>query len=342
MNRAYIEAFAHYEAPNVMTSDWIEEQLAETLERLEIRPGVLEKLTGIKERRFWEHETTYYDTATEAATKVIEKSGIDPQDIEVLINTSICRDYIEPSQACLVHGNLELSPHCLSFDISNACLGFVNGIDLINTMINAGKIQKYALLVTSEGSIKGMENTIKMLQSPDCTMQTYKDNFATMTIGSGAVAMLIANEDIAESQHVINNSVNVTDTANGNNMLCFATPDHSQMYADAQGLVIEGIKLAVETWEKASEVMDKWDDETIDIYIPHQTSTRQMEAFSNSCGLTLDKFHVILEKYGNTASAALPMTLVDAAESGKLNSGDHVAIMGIGSGLNCLMMSVTW
>ena len=74
MNRAYIEAFAHYEAPNVMTSDWIEEQLAETLERLEIPRGSLEGLTGIKERRFWEHGTNYYDTATEAALKVIEKS----------------------------------------------------------------------------------------------------------------------------------------------------------------------------------------------------------------------------------------------------------------------------
>ncbi|MHA1444470.1 MAG: hypothetical protein ACTSR4_06950 [Candidatus Hodarchaeales archaeon] len=61
----------------------------------EIRPGVLEKLTGIKERRFWEHGTTYYDTATEAATKVIEKSGIDPQDIECLINTSICTSLFE-------------------------------------------------------------------------------------------------------------------------------------------------------------------------------------------------------------------------------------------------------
>jgi len=342
MNRAYIEAFAHYEAPNVMTSDWIEDQLAETLERLEIPRGHLEGLTGIKERRFWEHETNYYDTATEAALKVIEKSGIDSQDIDCLINTSICRDYIEPSQACLVHGNLGLSPNCLNFDISNACLGFVNGIDLINTMINAGKIQKYGLIVTSEGSIKAMENTIKILQSPDCSMQTYKDNFATMTIGSGAVAMLIANEDIAESQHVINNSVNVTDTADDHNKLCLATPDHSQMYANARALMIEGIKLGVKTWAKANKFIDNWKDETINIYIPHQTSMRQIEAFSDSCGLTLDKFHVILEKYGNMASAALPMTLVDAAESGKLNTGDHTAVMGIGSGLNCIMMSVTW
>lgn len=342
MKKAYLEEFAHHEAPNVMTSEWIEDQLSETMKLLGIPKGSLEGLTGIKKRRFWDHDTIYYDMATEAAKKVIEKAGIDIKDIDCIINTSVCRDYIEPSQACLVHGDLGLSPYCNNFDISNACLGFVNGIDMANNMIRAGTIEKYALIVTSEGSIQAMENTIKKLQQPDVTMDDYKDNFATLTIGSGAVAMLIAAEEVANSNHVINGSVNVCDTANDNNKLCMARPDHSEMYADPQKLMIEGLKLAVKTWAKASDKLPNWSDETIQHYIPHQTSSRQMEAFADSCGLTLEKFHVILHKLGNMISAALPMTLVDASESGKLKSGDHVAIMGIGSGLNCAMMSVTW
>ncbi|UYP47097.1 hypothetical protein NEF87_003382 [Candidatus Lokiarchaeum ossiferum] len=342
MKKAHIEAIDYHQAPNVITSDWIEEQIEDTLGRLDIPRGSLENITGIKERRFWEHGIKYYETTTKAAIKVIEKAGIDSQDIECIINTSICRDYIEPSQASLVHGNLNLSPHCFNFDISNACLGFVNGMELIKTMINAGKIKKYGLLVSSEGSIKALENTLRMLKSTNCKMDDYKSNFATLTLGSGAVAMLIANEDIAESQHVINDAVNVANTAEDHNKLCLASLDHSQMYANTHGMMVEGIKLAVKTWAKANQTWPNWNDQYIDRYIPHQTSNRQIEALCNACKLNHDKFHIILEKYGNMASAALPMALIDAAETKTLNAGDQIALMGMGSGLNGTIMSLTW
>jgi len=241
----------------------------------------------------------------------------------------------------MVHGELSLSPDCLIYDISNACLGFLNGIEAVRLMIEAGKID-YGLVVTAEGSLKAMEHTISIMKNPDCTLEEYKNNFATLTIGSGAVAMIISNENVSKTDHVINGSVTMNDTADDHNKLCIGFNDHTQMIADPQGLLIYGLPLAVRTWGKASKKLEKWDDSTIDKYIPHQTSKRQIDAFAKSCKLTREKFHLILPTLGNTISAALPMTLVDAHEKNFIKTGDHIALMGIGSGLNCTMMSVTW
>ncbi|MFX0094638.1 MAG: 3-oxoacyl-ACP synthase III, partial [Candidatus Hodarchaeota archaeon] len=282
-----------------------------------------------------------YDMASEAVQKTIDQAGINAQEIGCLVNTSVCRDYLEPSQASLIHGNLDLSPHCLNFDITNACLGFVNGMEIVRSLIQMGKI-KYGMVVSSEGSIKGMERTLRRIQDPNCTMETYRANFATFTIGSGAVAMLLAHEDVSQTEHVINGSVTMTDTANDHNKLCIANSDYSEMITDPQGLLIHGMPLAVKTWAKGTKNLENWSAETVDIYVPHQTSTRQIDAFAKNCRLPRDKFHLTLQTLGNVISAALPLTLASAIEKKAIKSGDHAALMGIGSGLNCTMMSVSW
>src|SRR5690349_12214470 len=100
-----IEAIAYELAPHRVTSEELEAQMAATMQRLGIPAGRLEALSGIRERRFWDHGTMPSDVATSAARKVIAQSGVDPGAIGCLINTSVCKDYIEPSVACLVHGN---------------------------------------------------------------------------------------------------------------------------------------------------------------------------------------------------------------------------------------------
>ncbi len=96
---------------------------------------MLESVTGIRERRFWDLDTMPSEIAAMAARKAIEFAGIDPQEIGCLINTSVIKDYIEPSVASLVHGDLKLGSHCVNYDIGNACLGFVSGICNIGLMI---------------------------------------------------------------------------------------------------------------------------------------------------------------------------------------------------------------
>ena len=135
------------------------------MERLGIRPGLIEEISGIKTRRFWNNGTQPSDAATLAAEKAIEEAGIDRNKIGVLINTSVCKDYLEPSTACLVHGNLGLGERCLNFDIGNACLAFLNGMDVAARMIERGEVE-YALIVDGESSRPITEAIIELLLQP--------------------------------------------------------------------------------------------------------------------------------------------------------------------------------
>ncbi len=97
-----IEAVAYALAPYKITSEHLEDQISDTMERLGFPKGQLERLTGIRERRFWDADLMPSEIATMAARKVLDITGLDPQKIGCLINSSVCKDYIEPSVACLV------------------------------------------------------------------------------------------------------------------------------------------------------------------------------------------------------------------------------------------------
>jgi len=332
-----IEAVAYALAPYKITSEYLEDQISDTMERLGFPKGQLERLTGIRERRFWDADLMPSEIATMAARKVLDITGIDPQKIGCLINSSVCKDYIEPSVACLVHGNLKLSPRCINYDIGNACLGFVNAMDTMILMIEAGMID-YGLVVDGETSREVVETTIKRLQAPDVSIKTFRDNYATLTLGSGGAAMLVCRKDLSQTGHVINGSVNVAATQY--NRLCLGQRD--EMVSDPHALMLGGIELAATTWKCADEKFQDWDDENISLYAAHQVSLRHMQALAQALDISLEKMHLNLSTQGNVGPAALPIVLAMAEEEGRIKPGDHVALMGIGSGLNCAMMSVSW
>jgi len=332
-----IEAIAYELPPHIITSLSLEEQISTTLQKFGIQLGNLERLTGISERRFWDTGTAPSEVATIAAKRVIEESGIDPEDIGCIINTSVSKDFIEPSAACLVHGNLELSPFCRNFDIGNACLGFVDGMAEIMMMIEAGMI-KYGLLVNGESSREPIEATIKKLQHPDLTMESFRENFATLTLGSGAVAMLLTHKDNSKSGHLINGSVSMAATAY--NRLCVGQRDGGISYPHE--LLVAGVGLAIEAWELTTQKLANWSDDKIDLYIPHQVSIPHIEMLTEALEISIEKVFLNVQTLGNIGPAALPITLKMAEEAGRLASGNHVALLGIGSGLNCTGMSVTW
>ena len=336
-NNVAIEAVACVLPSTVVTSADIESQLSATLGRMGIKPGLIEGLTGIRERRFWDGDQQASDVATLAAEKVLEKTGIPREAIGCLISTSVSKDYIEPSVASLVHGNLKLADHCINYDIGNACLGFVNAMTSVGMMIDAGLID-YGLIVDGENSREVVEATIERLSKPEARPESFRGQFATLTLGSGAVAMIVCRRDLSTSGHVANGSV--TRAATRHCRLCLGQRD--QMTADASKVLIFGVELAKQTWDLASSTLDNWSDAQIDAYMPHQVSRRNMDVLCEKLGLTPEKQHLNFPTLGNIGPAAVPITLCQAAESGRIRSGDHIALMGIGSGLNCSMMSVTW
>ena len=214
----------------------------------------------------------------------------------------------------------------------------MNAIEVMKLMIDAGEI-KHGLIVNAETPREGVEATIKKLQRPETTLEDYFYNFASMTIGAGAVAMLVSHEDHAvHASHKVNGSVQLADTRY--NRLCVAQKDY--MRTDASGLLKAGVALAMRTWKVAEEKLENWSDDTIDLYAPHQVSERHINAFIENLNITKEKVFLNLYTYGNIAPAALPISLAQADEQGRIKDNDHVALMGIGSGLNCSLMSVTW
>ncbi len=331
-----IMSVAAVDATHRLTSAEIEQRLAPTLQRLGVPAGMLEGLTGIKARRVFDPETMPSEAATMAAKQAIEKAGVDPSKLGILVNTSVCRDYVEPSTACLVHGNLGLPPGCMNYDLGNACLGFLNGMEIVSNMIERGQID-YGIVVDGENSRYIIDTAIERLNGKDSTEQEYRDAFATFTLGSGGAAMVLARRDLAPDAAQFKGGVCVAATEHSR--LCHGQVD--RMYTDTKALLIAGIQLAGRTLAEARKVMG-WDVSELDELVLHQVSKVHTEKLSQALELDLNKIHAIFPEYGNVGPAAVPMVLAHVTENGRVNKGDRVALMGIGSGLNCAMHEVVW
>ncbi len=332
-----IAGLGYVDAPIRVTSADIEEQIAPAMKRFRVPNGLLESLTGIVARRFWEAGVQPSEVATSAACLALENAGVDRQQIGVLINTSVCRDYIEPSTASLVHGNLELGEHCMNFDLGNACLGFVNGMHMIANMIEMGQVD-YGLVVNGEGSRFAIEQTIKRINDPDCDIKTYRANFATLTLGSGAAAMVLARRDLlADGGHAVMGCVSLAATQY--NRLCTGQVDGMQ--TDSRKLLDAGIDLSVKMRALLEQDLGVTPHE-LDELILHQVSEVHTNTLIEATGLENDKILRIYAEYGNIGPAGIPVVLAKSLEAGRIEKGDRVGLFGIGSGINSTVMEVVW
>jgi len=160
--RVTINAFGYELPPNVVTTEDLEEQLVPLYETLHFQPGQLAALTGIQERRFWDPGYRVSDGALAAGRKALRNSTVAPGDIGILIYGAVCRNYIEPATACAVSHGLGLPPAAQVYDISNACLGVLNGIVQIANAIELGQV-KAGMVVACETSREVIEATIRQL-----------------------------------------------------------------------------------------------------------------------------------------------------------------------------------
>jgi 3-oxoacyl-[acyl-carrier-protein] synthase-3 len=274
--------------------------------------------------------------AAEAGEKAIAAAGIDRSKLGILINTSVCRDYLEPSTACIAHSIMGLPETCMNFDLGNACLGFVNGMDMVGNMIERGEVD-YGILVNGETSRQITEATVARLQGEDIDEETFRANFASLTLGSGAAAMVLGRSDLEPEGHRFKGSVNLAATQHCR--LCAGNID--QMVTRTKELLVAGLELAVSTWGRATEVLG-WTADAIDHFVIHQVSKVHTEQFAGILGIDLQKVFRLYPNFGNIGPAGVPIALSKLAETGKLARGQRVALLGIGSGINCTMAELIW
>lgn len=324
---------AEVTAPVEVTSASFDERLAGTLERLNLPHGLLERVAGVRARRNWEHPSDFSTGAAEAGRTVLRETGIDAEQVGLMINTSVTRENLEPSVAVSVHHGIGLQPHAMNFDLTNACLGFVNGMTLAATMIDSGQLD-YALIVAGEDASRVQESTIERLSRPEITRAEYLNEFASLTLGSGASAALLGPADKHPEGHRILGGV--TRAATWNHQLCVG--DHDGMFTDAKGLLENGMELVTTAWHTAHG--DGWDWRNMDAYVMHQVSDIHTNSIAKAVDLDTTRIPKTYPQLGNVGPASLPITLTRKAA--ELTTGDRVLCMGVGSGLNTAMTEIEW
>ncbi len=343
-----IESYATNLAPTEVTSASIENKLAPLYERLQVPVGTLEKLSGIKTRYLWDAKVLPSEVATVAVTRALENIGFGREHLGALFSCSVTRDYFEPATACIIHRNLEMSEETMAFDISNACIGFSNGLLMLGNLIETGVV-KAGIVVSGENIARIVDNNIALLsQDEKITRDDLIQLLPTLTLGSGAVAYVLAHDSIATSSHkLLGGSLR---SATQYNDLCAGNADHcigdegssaALMRTESSKLIAAAAKLGGRLWPDTSEVL-QWTKDDVDHVFCHQVGKQVNEAFYKEMGLDHTKEFTIYKKYGNMVSAAMPTALVLGVEEKPIRPGEKILCTAFGSGLNCIFLGIEW
>ncbi|PIE59624.1 MAG: 3-oxoacyl-ACP synthase III [Desulfobulbus propionicus] len=334
--------FGYVLPPNIVTSLAIEERLAPVYERLKLPPGRLELMSGIRERRLWNADTLPSQGAAQAGAMALEKSGVSADEIDCLIFSSVSRDMMEPATASFVHRVLALSPSCHLFDLSNACLGFLNAMMVLAGMIELGQVQS-GLIVAGETAENLVETTIvHMLADTTLTRKTIKPLFASLTIGSGAVALVMSDRRAHDTGHYLVGGVCRANTRY--NDLCQGGQNSEQgilMSTESEELLHRGVETAFSCWQDFKQETG-WNAATVDSFFCHQVGRAHARHLFGRLELDVRKNFETLPVLGNVGSVSAPVTMAMGIDEKALVSGQRAALLGIGSGINSLMLGIDW
>ncbi len=341
-----LEAFAHTLPEQVVTSAEIEARLAPLYERLRLPAGRLELMTGIRERRFWPPGTLPGEMSAATAARLLAASELERRHVGALIHGSVCRDYLEPATAAGVHQRLGLPSSCLLYDVSNACLGLLNGMVQVANMIELGQIRA-GIVVGTESGRALVDGTIAELNGDfSLHRRDTKRAFGSLTIGSGSAAVLLVHREISRTGNRLLGGVVRARTAQ--NHLCrsrldasIGGPEGPLMDTDSETLMHEGIQAAEDSFAEFLDLLD-WPGDAIDKTFCHQVGKAHRKLLLETLDLRDGGDFSTLEFLGNTGAVALPMTASLGIAAGHLVPNDRVALLGIGSGINVIMLAVDW
>ena len=283
------------------------------------------KRTGIKERRIAAEGETTSDLGVKAAELAIQRSGIDPKDIDMVVCATISPDYFcMPSTATIIARKLGLEA-VTAFDISAACTGFVYILSIAKAFIESG-MKKNVLIIGAE----------KLSAITD-----YTDRGTCILFGDGAGAAMICATDNKEEA-----IIDVHTAADGTYADLLMTPNggtgspHDSLELEAKTFMQmkgnETFKVAVRTLTK--DVQDILADNNIQSdaikhFIPHQANYRIIKAVGDALNMKEEQVVLTVEKYGNTSGASIPMAINEVYEQGKLQSGELMLLDAFGGGL---------
>ena len=294
----------------------------------------IKERTGVARRHIVADETTSF-MAAEAAKKAVEDADLTPDQIDLILVSTISSDVILPCAACEVQRILG-AVNATCFDLNAACTGFVLAYNTANAYIQSG-VYKNALVIGSE-SLSNLTN--------------WKDRGTCILFGDGAGAVVLTAEDKASyvpathSEGAKGEALTLKNRHDGNGITKEIEPKRmmdAEYFMQMDGQAV--FKFAVKKVPEAIlEVLDKNNikKEDIDCYLLHQANRRIVEAVAKRMGEPIEKFPMNLQEYGNTSSASIPILLDELNREGKLKSGKHIVLAGFGAGLTWGGSIIDW
>jgi len=283
--------------------------------------------TGITERRMAGWEPTWY-MGTQASVKAIENAGISPKDIGLIISSTVTSDFLTPSMASVIQDKTG-AVNAAAFDLNAACTGFIYSVDTARRFLETDDNMKYVLVVANESLSRFIDFT---------------DRTSCILFGDGAAAAVIEKSDKLYASHLASDG-------SGSGYLCarslnvapevkiekdfddgFTDNPIHKLYQNGK----EVYKFATQALPKSFEIISEKSGvkkEDVDWFIPHQANTRIIETASKKLGVSMDKFILTLDHYGNTSSASIPLALCEGVEKGIIKRGQKLAMIGFGAGL---------
>jgi 3-oxoacyl-[acyl-carrier-protein] synthase-3 len=352
-SNVYVSSFGISLPAEVVSTAFLDEKLTSIYKTLMLPPDTIRAKTGIINRRFWPHNESVVEGAVKAAQDALARAQCSPKDLDVLIYGGVCRAAIEPATASYIAERLGLRDSVLVYDVSNACLGMLNGMIDIASRIELGQINT-GMIVGCESAREIIEETLGRLQSGNVSAEFFQGALPTMTGGSGAAAVILTNQKRSSTlshrlagvywQGAFQHShlcrwefSKTTPPVDGQN-----TPAYEQtLTINGRENLKAGIALAVATWPGFLKTMG-WRAADIDKIITHQVGKINRDMLLTSLNLNEAIDFPTFEQLGNMGAVSVPATVALAERDGFFTKGQRIGLLGIGSGLNCMMLGLEW
>ncbi len=308
-----------YVPENIVTNDDLSKLVETNDEWIRTRVGI--------ERRHISVDETTADMAVKAAEAALENSGIKPEELDLILVSTVSGDYICPTVACLVQQALGV--HCLAYDISAACSAFLFLLETAAGYFARGTVKK-ALVI-------GAERMSRIID--------WSDRSTCVIFGDGAGAAVLEEGDnyLASHFNVQGGAEVIRIPASAGKSPFYKGESLGEPYVFMNGqetfkFAVNSISHDIKTiLEKAGMGIDD-----IKYVVPHQANLRIIDAASRRSGIPLDKFYVNIQEYGNTSSASIPMALDELNRAGKLERGDNILFTAFGGGLASAASIIRW
>jgi len=263
---------------------------------------------GIKERRISNKEETVSEMGYRAALSVLEKTGIDKEDIDMIIVATSSPEKISPSTACTIHHKLNIKRNIPSFDINAVCSGFVYAMALGGSLISTGSFKNILVIATESYS----------------THTDFSDQHSVF-FGDGAGAVIIGKSETGWMYSEINSN------GSGTGMTGFVMPLSGYFVMRGKEVWNQAISVLPDSINNVLKETGMTIDD-IKMVVPHQPSINILKIIAEKNNIPFNKVKTVMDMYANIAGSSIPIALDDAISNGEIKKGDKILLTAIGSG----------